>query len=311
MDNRTRILIRGNLQEKNLIELLRYCETNRVTGSITLNREGKEGYVYFRDGKIFRVKVGDVYDQDALNILIPWQDGDYILKQSKLMSLRDLSQIYGKIKILIVEPDDEQSSILANYLQDYCEPIKATTTDEALSILEIQGKWTDILIVRLDQGDEKAIRLVINAKNQNPNLQAILMINKQSPELKPIISQFSSLAFLERPIEEDALKEVISKLYSFQKNIPEDLEYYFDLTDLIKLLCLSNSTASIEIKSPEQHEIGKIYFMNGRIVHVVDGEVDGLEAFKNLIKCDYGEFSIRFNEMTTDKTIRGFWWEIL
>ena len=78
--------IYGNLQDKNIIEILRYCEINNITGILTINKNNAEALIYFRNGKIRKVKLGDAKDQTALDMLLLWREGAYVLKKNRWYS---------------------------------------------------------------------------------------------------------------------------------------------------------------------------------------------------------------------------------
>ena len=71
--------------------------------------------------------------------------------------------------------------------------------------------------------------------------------------------------------------------------------------DIVQLCCLSVSTMAIRVTNEDQE--GTIYIKKGEVVHAVQGEVTGVEAFFVIMGWDSGVFETSDAPPTTDRTI--------
>ncbi len=95
----------GSLSETPLIDLVNFCETNSLTGTLKIKSEGQEGIFTYESGELISVKVGDVSDDKALDAMLHWTDGKFEI-QSKPLTLGVKKEKSGATKeikeILIV-----------------------------------------------------------------------------------------------------------------------------------------------------------------------------------------------------------------
>ncbi len=80
----------GSLDKTPIFELLRFCEEHRISGTIQLTRADDAGTmfistIYLQLGEIGSIELGDHTDMtEALDELLEWTDGTFIVKQEEL-----------------------------------------------------------------------------------------------------------------------------------------------------------------------------------------------------------------------------------
>jgi CRP-like cAMP-binding protein/CheY-like chemotaxis protein len=74
----------GLLSETPLIDLINFCESNSLTGTLTINNEGKSGIFTYSKGEVISIKMDDKSDDSALDELLRWEDGNFEIKSKPL-----------------------------------------------------------------------------------------------------------------------------------------------------------------------------------------------------------------------------------
>jgi response regulator RpfG family c-di-GMP phosphodiesterase len=72
----------------------------------------------------------------------------------------------------------------------------------------------------------------------------------------------------------------------------------FSLPDIIQILSLGLKTAKVEIEGDRGS--GKLYILNGKIVHASVGNLRGANAFLEIVNWQTGQFCIKHGQMTED-----------
>ncbi len=67
----------GNLRDISLVDLISFCEANSVTGSMKIVKGTEEGLFELQSGQIQSVKLNDLKDDQALDQMLSWEEGDF------------------------------------------------------------------------------------------------------------------------------------------------------------------------------------------------------------------------------------------
>lgn len=70
----------GSLTDVPVDELIRFCESNSITGNLILTRDGLKGIFDFEAGRILNISLGDKKDDQALDEMLSWKEGDFEIK---------------------------------------------------------------------------------------------------------------------------------------------------------------------------------------------------------------------------------------
>jgi len=93
----------GSLEETPLIDLINFCESNSLTGTLTITNDGNNGVFTYQKGEVVSIKMGDKSDDAALDELLKWDKGNFEIK-SKPLTLDSKKEAQSKDtkKVLIV-----------------------------------------------------------------------------------------------------------------------------------------------------------------------------------------------------------------
>jgi len=76
--------IAGSLSEQQLVELINFCESNSLTGTLTIKHESDVGIFEYEKGELASVKMGDKKDDKALDEMLGWTEGHFEIKAKPL-----------------------------------------------------------------------------------------------------------------------------------------------------------------------------------------------------------------------------------
>ena len=67
----------GNLKDVPLEDLISFCESNSITGNLIVVRDGNKGVFDFEAGSILNISLGTKKDDQALDEMLNWKEGDF------------------------------------------------------------------------------------------------------------------------------------------------------------------------------------------------------------------------------------------
>ncbi|NOX89228.1 MAG: cyclic nucleotide-binding domain-containing protein [Calditrichaeota bacterium] len=70
----------GSLKHVPLVDLIRFCESNSVTGTLRVKNNSQEGTLEFKAGQLQEVKLSDMSEDEALDTMLNWQDGFFAIE---------------------------------------------------------------------------------------------------------------------------------------------------------------------------------------------------------------------------------------
>lgn len=74
----------GDLKDIALVDLISFCESNSLTGTMSLVNGIDKGYFEFERGNLITVKLGDVTEDEALDTMLGWDKGHFNVTVSPL-----------------------------------------------------------------------------------------------------------------------------------------------------------------------------------------------------------------------------------
>jgi len=105
----SRVAPSGNLEEVPLIEILKFCEHNSLSGLVHLKSKNQKAELNFIKGQIQKIVYKDLPESEALDELMSWQKGQFVIEPA--MFLIDENSYHAQN-----QPSD--TYILELYLQD-------------------------------------------------------------------------------------------------------------------------------------------------------------------------------------------------
>jgi len=203
-----------------------------------------------------------------------------------------------KLKQVLIVDDEED--ILWSLQNNLCNDslkvdiLSASSGEQALEILN-KSKQIDLVITDIKMPGISGLDLLIEIKNRYPYTSVIVMTAFPSNEYKREAILKGSLHFLEKPFDINELREMVT-LALKEDNMFKGTVAGVGLTDVIQIKALSGVNSALRVK--EGNHQGIIYFESGRIVHAICDDLEGEEAFYQIMEFNGGLLdSINVTEM--------------
>ncbi len=186
-------------------------------------------------------------------------------------------------KILIV---DDEEDILWSLQNNLCNEslqvdiAAASSGEEALEILS-NSERIDLVITDIKMPGISGLDLLIEIKNRYPYTSVIVMTAFPSNEYKKEAILKGSLHFLEKPFDINGLREMVT-LAIKEDNMFRGTVAGVGLTDVIQIKALSGVNSALRVKEGDRQ--GIIYFENGQVVHAICDDLEGEEAFYQIME---------------------------
>jgi CRP-like cAMP-binding protein/CheY-like chemotaxis protein len=74
----------GSLGDTPLIDLIHFCESNSLTGTLSITKENETGIFTYESGELVSVKLADKPDDTALDEMLHWEEGTFEIKSKPL-----------------------------------------------------------------------------------------------------------------------------------------------------------------------------------------------------------------------------------
>jgi CRP-like cAMP-binding protein len=85
----------GSLDDKTIVDLINFCESNSMTGTLTLVKGSEKGIFEYKNGEVISVQLGALKDDAALDTLLGWKEGKFEIKV-KPLSLEVKEKVFSK-----------------------------------------------------------------------------------------------------------------------------------------------------------------------------------------------------------------------
>jgi len=243
-------------------------------------------------------KAGSQFDPEVAEIFI-----SVLLQENSLKTIKQ--------QILLLNCDEVLSSVIklnlnGNEFNFYI----ATDVNDAIKYIE--KRVPHLVIVDTGTPTEDIVDFYSIIRRSNPNdeipLLFLLPVNKNLENSNdPLVD------FIQKPVDMDILKVKIGSLLRKEvkkvRVFPPDTELKgiagnledMGLTDIIQLLNMGLKTARISLSKEDQK--GEIFMKNGKIVNVDLGELNGQDAFFELVSWEKGIFRIFHGQITDEINI--------
>lgn len=116
----------GDLEEITMIDLLQTIEKENRSGSVRLQREGRQGAIFFRDGQILDAVCGKLQGEFAVYRLMLWPEGEFVVRYHS--NSRRMDHIKREASDLLLE-GIRRLEIVAELSQDLPEADRVFEAD--------------------------------------------------------------------------------------------------------------------------------------------------------------------------------------
>jgi CRP-like cAMP-binding protein len=155
----------GSLSDRDLVDLIDFCESNSLTGTLTVIRNGDKGLFEYEKGELISVKMGGKVDDQALDEMLGWKVGQFEIKARPLSLEDEKKKAVSEVKeILIVN----NSLVVRKLIERAFKGLgyKVVTAENILKSNEtIKERVPDIVITDVKLADGLGIDFCRNVKS--------------------------------------------------------------------------------------------------------------------------------------------------
>ncbi len=214
-------------------------------------------------------------------------------------ALRD-SLLAGQNSILIVDPDPEQALILELNLVSRGFSVNVCSTTKA-AMETILGKRTDLIITEVEVKPIDGFDFVsrIHADQRFKDMPVIFYTSRSDQKDVSRGFELGAADYVVKPSSVDVVAAKVQRSLQAgtQRAAPAAAAggvsgslKEMDLPDLVQVLSQGRKTGSLKLSGPKGS--GEIHFLEGKLVNAVFGNVEGEEAFYEMLKLNDGQFQV-------------------
>lgn len=147
----------GSLQEVPMVDLISFCESNSLTGTMILKNNGQSGVFQFESGVPLKVMLGDLQDDKALDAMLGWNEGTFEITVRPLKLKKDADKEVVEVPktILITNNSLVVRKIVERAFRGLGYQV-TTAKNMTDSLNVISGQKVDIVITDIKLPDGKA-----------------------------------------------------------------------------------------------------------------------------------------------------------
>lgn len=189
-------------------------------------------------------------------------------------------------KILVVDDEEDILWSLKEFLVNkelQAQVITAASGEEALT--KLAQERIDLVITDIKMPGMSGLDLLVEIKNRFPYISVIVMTAFPSSEFKREALLKGGMYFVEKPFDIKMLREKVIEALQ-ESNQFRGMLTGISLGDVIQIKCMSGVTAALRVT--EGRRQGIIFFQNGEIIHALCDEIDGEEAFYEIMSFSQG-----------------------
>lgn len=72
--------VKGDLSEKKLVDVLKFCENNSLNGKVIVKHEKDSGEFHYEKGELRKVVLNNLPEDKALDTMLNWQSGTFTIE---------------------------------------------------------------------------------------------------------------------------------------------------------------------------------------------------------------------------------------
>ena len=212
-------------------------------------------------------------------------------------------------RVLVVDDEEDLTWSIARHLEKDRDKYQLYTVNNGKEALELLNQIPmDVVVSDIRMPEISGLDLLLKIRENYPQTKVIIMTAYGSSEVQEEANARGCFKYLEKPFEIHELREMIlagvEERRGFEGKISD-----FQLSDIIQMNCLGRLTNALHVQQGSRH--GTIYFEDGDIVHSVVGDLEGEEAFYEIISWEGGTFQVERAVKAPRETIVKGWQSLL
>lgn len=211
------------------------------------------------------------------------------------------------VKILIVDDNEDLAETIRDYYDGRELGVIPLTTCDPNKVLSILDENRDIRLILSDfyMPGMSGLELLLTVREKYPHVFFVLMTGYHSDEIQAAGLEYGAVRFFQKPFDVSELTKLIHETIP---DTPTGFDGTIDsiqLPDIIQLIGLSRRTVEVSLTVGKSN--GSIFFENGEIIHAVNDDQEGEEAFHEMFKWVGGKFNVKPLTSDVERTINRPW----
>lgn len=212
-------------------------------------------------------------------------------------------------RVLIVDDEEDLTWSIAQHLKKDSKRYKLYTVNGGQDALDILKQVPINLVVSdIRMPEISGLDLLLDIRENYPSTKVIIMTAYGSSEIQNEANERGCFKYIEKPFEIQELRNLILDGVEDRKGF-EGRVSDFQISDLIQMNCLGRLTNSIFIEKGIQ--TGSIFIEDGNITHCETDDLEGEEAFYEIMSWEGGTFKIEKDHKSKKETIIKGWQGLL
>lgn len=108
--------VKGDLSEKQLVEVLKFCENNSLNGKVTVKKDSQTGEFHYEKGELRKVILNSLSEDKALDTMLNWKSGNFVI-EPRPIQMEDIKTPKAKPKTKYIIVIVNNSMVVQKMLQ--------------------------------------------------------------------------------------------------------------------------------------------------------------------------------------------------
>lgn len=175
-------------------------------------------------------------------------------------------------------------------------------SDPLAALLQLNEDPPEVLIADLSMPGMHGIELILAARQRSPGLKVIVVTAYGSSEVRQQLQRASVFRVIEKPFATRTLAAEVDLIlgsaeqFSGQLTLPE-------IPDLVQIVSLGKTSGSLSVANGEL--AGVLWFREGDLEHCECGELEGTDAFREILTWTRGTFALDLEAAPPKRSIHG------
>jgi CRP-like cAMP-binding protein/CheY-like chemotaxis protein len=188
--------VKGSLASKDLNEILKFCESNSVNGKVIVTKGNQKGLIFYKKGELQKAELGELNDDEALDVMITWREGEFIIEPEalKLDDEKTKPETTKSIQLVIINT----SMVVQKMLQQTFEKIgylvyAVENKQKGLNL--IQKLEPDVVIADVKLPDGNGVDLVESIRESSKLPILLLTDERNQSDFSAQLSKYGDIAY--------------------------------------------------------------------------------------------------------------------
>lgn len=131
--------LEGNLRDFSLVNIIQLNCNERNTAKVTLDRQGKEGVIFFDGGSIKHAAFGSLVGEEAVYELLRWRDANFRVESGVTTEEKTVKTSWNALLLEGMRRIDEGEASMADQMNEWAETLRALPGVEGVVLISRDG----------------------------------------------------------------------------------------------------------------------------------------------------------------------------